>query len=73
MVITRVTDYRGGACLARILSTLEDNVHLAHLWPGTGRAHLWAYTPEFEGVKPPKFPNVFAPAQAQAPGPNVLK
>ena len=52
MVITRVTDYRGGACLARILSTLEDNVHLAHLWPGTGRAHLWAYTPVSYGVKP---------------------
>ena len=34
MVITRVTDYRGGACLARILSTLEDNVHLAHLLAG---------------------------------------
>ena len=40
--------------------TRSDKVHLAHLWPGTGLVHLWAYTPVSEAGL--DTPNVFAPA-----------
>ena len=52
--------------------TRSDKVHLAHLLagdrPGLKAPHICGRI----RLNPADSPNVFAPAQAQAPGPNVL-